>query len=258
MEEFKMEEFINYILPVVTNIGLKIIYAVIILIVGFAIAKSLANLVTKRSKLEQSVRSFVSSFIAIAVKILTAISALFVLGVPAASFVTVLGSVGLAVGLALQGALANFAGGILIIVFRPFKVGDCVTVSGQTGVVKDISIFYTKIITEDNVTVTLPNGTLTNTAIVNTSVEANRRLSFTYTLPYATDIEAVRKVLVGCATKNELVLKDPAPEVSVAAHDAATVTVKLTAWCSGSNFGKANAELTEELKKAFDSNGIAR
>ena len=254
-----MFDTINYFVQLITNIGLKLLYAIITIVVGFIIASALAGLVRKKaSKLDESARSFFASFVALGVKILAVISALFILGVPAASFVTVLGSVGLAVGLAMQGALSNFAGGILIVVFHPFRVGDYVTMGGQSGVVQNISIFYTTILTDDNVVVTLPNGTLTNAPIVNTSVEENRRLNFEYALPYATDINAVRNILISTAKKNELVLSDPAPEVTVSAHDAGTVTVKLTAWTKSAQYGKANAELTEEIKAAFDSNSIAR
>lgn len=254
-----MFDALNYLVQLITSIGLKILYAIIIVVVGFIIASIIANLIRQKAqKLEESARSFLSSFVAIAVKILAVISALFILGVPAASFVTILGSIGLAVGLAMQGALSNFAGGILIVVFHPFRVGDYVTMGGQSGVVQNISIFYTTILNDDNVVVTLPNGTLTNAAIVNTSVEENRRMSFEYALPYATDINAVRNILIDAAKKNSLVLSDPAPEVTVSAHDAGTVTVKLTAWTKSAEYGKANAALTEEIKAAFDTNSIAR
>ena len=254
----QFETILAAIISLITAIGLKILYAVLIVVGGFIIASCLTNLIKKNDKLDPSVRNFLASFVAIAVKILAFISALFVLGVPAASFVTILGSVGLAVGLAMQGALSNFAGGILIIVFHPFKVGDYVTVSGQSGVVQNISIFYTTILNDDNVVVTLPNGTLTNAAIVNTSIEANRKMSFEYALPYNTDITAVRNILVDAASKNALVLSDPAPAVTVSSHDAGTVTVKLTAWTHSADYGTALSALTEQVKTAFDSNGIAR
>lgn len=246
------------VLTIFTNVGLKIIYAILIIVGGFIIASCLAGAVKKSKKMETSVKSFLSSFVSLAVKILAIISALFVLGVPAASFVTILGSVGLAVGLAMQGALSNFAGGILIIVFHPFRVGDYVTVSGQSGVVQNISIFYTTILTDDSVIVTLPNGTLTNAPIVNTSVAANRKLSFEYALPYNTDIDAVRKVLIDTAAKCDLVLSEPAPSVTVTAHNAGTVTVKLCAWTHSADYGKALPALTEQIKLALDANNIAR
>ena len=247
------------ILSFLAAVGLKIIYAVLIIIAGFVIASVLSGIISKKAaKLDASARSFLSSFVSIAVKVLTVISVLLVLGIPAASMIAVLGSVGLAIGLAMQGALANFAGGILIIVFRPFKVGDYVTVSGHSGVVQNISIFYTTILNDDNVVVTLPNGSLTNTAVVNTSVAENRKMSFEYALPYNTDINSVRNILVAAASKNELVLSDPAPVVTVSSHDAGTVTVKLSAWTHSADYGKAFAELTEQIKSAFDSNNIAR
>ncbi len=250
--------YTSEIMQVITSIGMKILYAVLIVIAGFLFASYLTGLIKKKAKIEQSVKDFASSFVAIAIKILAVITALFVLGVPAASFVTILGSVGLAVGLAMQGALSNFAGGILIIVFHPFRVGDYITVNGQSGVVQNISIFYTSVLTDDNVVVTLPNGTLTNTAIVNTSVAKNRRMSFEYALAYDTDITAVRNILVEAASKNELVLDDPAPSVTVTSHTAGAVNVKLTAWTVSKDYGKAVAELNEQIKLALDSNNVAR
>ena len=254
MEEIIMYEFIS----IVTTIVLKLVYAALIVAGGFIIAAILSNLIKKSKRLELSAKSFAASFVSIAVKILAVVSALFSLGVPAASFVTVLGSVGLAVGLAMQGALSNLAGGILIVVFHPFKIGDYITVSGQTGVVQNISVFYTTIINDDNVTVTLPNGTLTNAAILNTSVVANRKMTFEYALPYNTDIEAVRNILVSTASANEKVLSQPVPTVTVTSHTAAAVNVKLVAWVAGTDYGRTVAELNEQIKNAFDSNNIAR
>ena len=240
------------------SIGIKLLGAIAIIIIGFIVAGCLSKIILKREKLDASVRSFLSSFVALAVKVLAVISALFALGVPAASFVTVLGSVGLAVGLAMQGALANFAGGILLVVFRPFKVGDHVTLSGNSGVVKNISIFYTTLLSDDNKVITLPNGTLTNAAIVNTTLEDTRRLSIEYTLPMDSDIEAARKALLSAASSNAMILSaiEP-PTVNVSTHVEGKITVKLNVWTKGSDYAKLEKELESETAEALDAAGVS-
>lgn len=246
------------LVSVLTSVGAVLIRLIVIVIAGLLLAGAAVKLINRSKKIDETAKSFFASFASLSIKILTVITALLAIGIPATTFVTVLGSVGLAIGLAMQGALSNFAGGILIVVFHPFRVNDYITVSGQSGVVKSISIFYTTIVNDDNVTVMLPNGTLTNAAIVNTSVEANRKLSFEYALPYDTDVDKVRSLLVKTASENGSVLSEPVPAVTVTAHGGGTVTVKLTAWTSASDYGKAVSELTEEIKHTFDENGITR
>lgn len=248
---------LDYFIQLATTVGLKLIGAVAIIVIGFIVAGCLSKFILRREKMDVSVRSFLASFVALAVKVLAVISALFALGVPAASFVTVLGSVGLAVGLAMQGALANFAGGILLVVFRPFKVGDHVTLSGNSGVVKEISIFYTTLLADDNTVVTLPNGTLTNAAIVNTTVEDTRRLSLEYTLPFDSDVETARKAILSAASSNALVLSAIEPPVAtVSSHVADKATVKLTVWTRGADYAKLSDELAKETAAALDKAGI--
>lgn len=247
---------LDFFIELATKVGLKIIGAVAIIVFGFIVAGCVSAFIQKRQKLDVSVRSFLSSFSSLAIKILAVISALFALGVPAASFVTVLGSVGLAVGLAMQGALSNFAGGILLVVFRPFKVGDHVTVSGQSGIVQSISIFYTTILADDNTVVTLPNGTLTNAPIVNTSLEDVRRLSLEYTVAFDADVEAAKKTILSAVSKNSAVLSGIAPNVTASSHVADKVTLKLTAWTRSADFAKASDEVANQVKTALESEGI--
>lgn len=253
-----LDNVLTAISTFITTFAFKILGAIAIVVIGFIAAGLVASVINKRQKMDVSVRSFLSSFCSLAIKILAVISALFALGVPAASFVTVLGSVGLAVGLAMQGALSNFAGGILLVVFRPFKVGDHVTVSGQSGVVQSISIFYTTILSDDNTVVTLPNGTLTNAPIVNTSLDDNRRLCLEYSLPFDTDIEAVKNVLLDEASKNALIINSVTPAVNVSSHVADKVTVKLAVWTRSADYAKASEELSKQIDAELSAKGIKK
>lgn len=249
---------IDYLIQLATSIGAKLLGAVAIVVIGFIAASSISGFIRKRQKMDVSVRSFLASFVSLAIKVLAVISALFALGVPAASFVTVLGSVGLAVGLAMQGALSNFAGGILLVVFRPFKVGDHVTVSGQSGVVQSISIFYTTILADDNTVVTLPNGTLTNAPIVNTSLEDARRVCLEYSLPFDADVEAAKNLVVETASKNPLVLSSDTVSATVSSHVEGKATIKLIAFTRSADYANACDRLKRETEAALDANGIAR
>lgn len=230
------------------GIALKLI---IIIVAGIVIANVVSRIIRKSKKLDVTAKGFFASFASLAIKILTIITALMALGIPAATFVTVLGSVGLAIGLAMQGALANFAGGILIVVFHPFKVGDHVTMGGQTGIVKNISIFYTTLLADDNTIVTLPNGTLTNAPIVNTSIDDCRRICLEYTMPFDGDVEAAKTTILDIASKNSLVISETAPSVTVSSHIADKATLKLTALTHSADYAKAVSEITKSIETAL-------
>ena len=235
-------------LSALTSIATVLVKLVIIIVAGLVIASVVAGIIRKSKKLDDTAKSFFANFASMAIKILTLITALMALGIPAATFVTVLGSVGLAVGLALQGALANFAGGILIVVFHPFRIGDHVTMGGQTGIVQNISIFYTTLLADDNTIVTLPNGTLTNAPIVNTSIDDARRIALEFAIPYDADVEAAKKIVLDTAAANSLVLNGT-PSVSVSSHVADKATIKLTAFAKSADYAKA----VDELKKSVEA-----
>ena len=190
------ETFFNSAAALLTTAGLKILYAALILAVGLFLVRKILRLLEQGKllrHLDKSVRSFLTSFSGIALRVLVVLAAAGVLGVPMASFVTVLASCGVAVGLALQGSLSNLAGGIMILIFKPFSVGDYIQASGQEGTVKDITILYTILEMADKRVVTLPNGTLTNAAVVNYSASPERRVD----LEFRTAAEAGADALSG-------------------------------------------------------------
>lgn len=239
----------------VVGFGINLIFALIVLLVGFKLVKVLMKLVQKAKwyrKLDVNVQSFCGNFFSVLLKILIIIIVVDIIGVPSASLIAVLGSAGVAIGLALQGGLSNIAGGVIIMFCRPFHVGDFIVTSAGSGVVQDIGIYYTKITTGDNQDIVIPNSTLTSTPVTNLSTRDTRRLDFDFSVAYTTDIDLARKVLLAAAQNNDLVLKDPAPEVFVAAHGDSAITIKLRVWCNSGDYWTVNFDMFEDVKKAFD------
>ena len=179
-------------------------------------------------------------------------------GIDTASFIAVLGTLGLTVGLALQGSLSNFAGGVLIIMLKPFRVGDYIidNGSGKEGVVDRIDLFYTKLITGDNKAIVIPNGALSNAAITNVTQYDKRRVDLAFGIGYADDIEKAKAILLDVASNDEEVLKDPAAVAIVTALDASQVSITVRAWCKTEDYWGVYFRVLEKGKKALDDNGI--
>ena len=255
-----MPELINNLLALATSVAGKLVGAIIALIVGKIIIKAVMKSV-KKSKLmknsEPTVARFASNFIKIALNVLLVIIVIGILGVPMASVITVVASAGVAVGLALQGSLSNLAGGIMILIFRPFKIDNFVDIAGSAGTVADIGIFYTVLKTPDNKEITIPNGTVMASTITNYSVHETRRLDFTLSVAYGTDVEKVKAVLLDEAAKNEMVLKDPAPFARLSNHGESSLEYTLRVWSKASDYWTVKFDLLENVKKEFDANGIS-
>ena len=207
-----MEQFAEKGLDMLMNAGGKIIMAVIILIVGMIIIKAMLRFFNKAKfmdKLDPTVKSFLLNFIRIGLYVILVISIISVLGVPMASLVAVLASCGVAIGLALQGALGNLAGGLMLLIFRPFSVGDYIAASGEEGIVKEITLFYTVINTLDNKRVTIPNGTMMNANVSNYTVEDTRRVDLTFNVGAGNDISKVQEVMLNVVRANKDVISTP-------------------------------------------------
>lgn len=248
-----------FIFDFATSWGLKLLAAIIVLIVGMKCIKALCKWLKKSPKLDKldnSLRSFLASFSNIVLYIVLVITVAMVLGVPATSFITILASCGVAVGLALQGSLSNFAGGLMILFFKPFKVGDYIEASGESGTVKEISVVYTVLLTPDNKCITIPNGSLTNSVIENYSSEKTRRVDFTFTADYSCDIEKVKKVISDIIENHPLALKDPAPFVRLSAHSDNALTYTARVWVKSADYWDIYFDVTESVKVAFDKNDI--
>ena len=241
------------------DLAMKIVAALLILIIGLWLVKLIVKLV-KKSKKFQKLAPEVQTFAASAIKVLgyavVIMMAVATVGVPTASILAVLGSCGLAVGLAMQGSLSNLAGGIMLLIFRPFRVGDFISDGAHDGMVKNITLFYTTIATPDNLQVTLPNGALANAAIKNLNANETRRLDIDVTLSPAADKEKVCDLLLGCAKANELVLDDPAPEALVTVTEGGLPTFKLRTWFKSGDYWTVYFGLNEAIQKALTENAL--
>lgn len=241
------------------SMGIKLLAAIAILIVGMKLVDFLMKLVKKANKLgkvDAGVRSFIGSFTSIVLKITVAVTAISVLGVPMTSFVTLLGTAGLTVGLALQGGLSNIAGGLTILLFKPFDIGDFITFDGKSGTVSEINIFYTKVVTPDNKVVVFPNGTIANGETVNYSENADRRVDLTFTASYDAEPDRVISVLLDTAHENGAVYTAPEPFAAVSAHGDSAVEYTLRVWCKKDDYWMVYHALMKAVKENFDKNGI--
>ena len=249
----------NLIGTSIAELAMKIVAALAILIIGLWLVKQIVKLV-KKTKAIQKFSPEVQTFFASALKVLgyalVIMMAVTTVGVPTASILAVLGSCGLAIGLALQGSLANLAGGIMLMVFRPFKVGDFISDGAHDGTVKKITMFYTVIATVDNLQITLPNGALANAAIKNLNANDTRRLDIDVTLSPAADKAKVCELLLDCAKANELVLPDPAPEALVTVTEGGLPTFKLRTWFKSADYWTVYFGLNEAVQKALTENEL--
>ena len=242
-----------------TESGAKLIGAVLIVLVGFKLSKLLTNVMKHAKllgKLDATARSFFTSFTGVMIKILVLITAAATLGVPMASMVTVIGSAGLAVGLALQGSLSNIAGGFIILVFKPFVVGDFVVLGEYSGYIHGINIFYTKMYTMDNKKIMIPNSKISSETLVDVSALPTRRVDLNFTASYDADIDEVKDVLLSAADKHPLVLKEPAPFARLCEHESSALKFELRVWCETQNYWDVHYDLLEIVKKSFDENDI--
>ncbi len=239
--------------------GLKLIGALLLVIIGF----KLVNVFGKKmktmklyEKLDPTARSFMRSFIVIGLKILLVISAAIIIGIPMASLVAVIGSAGLAIGLALQGSLSNIAGGFIILVFKPFKVGDFISTADATGVVEAINLFYTKVVTVDNQVVMVPNSIISNQSLTDVSTKDKRRVDLVFNTSYKCDVEEVKKILLDVALDCPLALKDPEPMARLNEHGVNSLGFVLRVWCKNEDYWTVYFNLMEDVKKAFDEKEI--
>jgi len=240
---------------IVADFGMRMIAAVTIWIVGFWIVKKIVASISfgmKKHDVEPSLASFLQSFLSITLKIFVVIIILTTLGVQMTSIVAVLGAASLAIGMALSGTLQNVAGGMIILLFKPFKVGDAiVTADGKTGIVKKIMIFTTEMHTFDNQVLFLPNGALANGVITNLSHGKNRRTDLTVGISYGDDVERARKLVLNILSKDKRVLKTPAPEVILSSLDDSAVTLIVRYWTAFADLLPAQADILETIYKEF-------
>lgn len=248
-------KFIN----VLIDYSPKLISAILILFIGLYAIRLINRIIRKimiKRNLDPTLTKFLADILLWALRILLFVTFISKLGIETSSFVAILGAMGLAIGLSLQGSLSNFAGGMLIIVFKPFKVGDTIEAQGVIGTVSEIQIFVTKILTANNQTVFVPNGALSNGNIMNYSMEGQRRADFTFAVSYDTDLKKAKETLFTILNENIKVLKEPAPLVFVQSLTDSAVVFAVRAWATNENFGDVSVNTLENCKTAFDKEGI--
>lgn len=239
--------------------GIPLIKAVIVLIIGLFVIKLLSkgfkSMLGKRA-MDASLQSFLASMASMLLKILLVISVLGMLGIEMTSFIAILAAAGLAVGMALSGTLQNFAGGVMLLIFKPFKVGDKVSAQGHTGVVKDIQIFVTTLLDAESKTIILPNGPLSNGDITNYTTEGLIRVDLTIGIGYRENIKKARTALIQVMESHPKVLKDPAPFVGVAELADSSVNLAVRPHCNPDDYWEVYFDIYEQGKEALDSAGI--
>ncbi|MEN8255021.1 MAG: mechanosensitive ion channel domain-containing protein [Verrucomicrobiota bacterium] len=240
--------------------GTKILGALIILIIGMWLAKMIKKLVVKvmqKKELDPTLISFLAALVHMALKVFVIVAALGKLDIQTASFVAVLGAAGLAVGLALQGSLANFASGVLMIIFKPFALGDFVEAGGSMGSVVAIDIFTTVLNSPDNKKIIIPNAQVMGGNITNFNANGTRRVDLVAGIGYGDDIDKAKAVLEGILAADERILKDPAPTVAVVEMADSSVNLVVRPWCTGADYWGVYFDTNEAIKKRFDEEGIS-
>ncbi|WP_299364838.1 mechanosensitive ion channel domain-containing protein [Winogradskyella sp.] len=237
----------------------KLLAAILIWIVGSWIIKLILKGIKKvlnKGKYDESLKKFLTNLTSWILKVILVVVVLGTVGVETTSFAAILAAAGLAIGMALQGSLGNFAGGVLIMIFKPFKIGDLIEAQGELGVVKEIEIFTTKLTGLTNKEIIIPNGALSNGNIINYTSEGTRRVDLVYGVSYDSDIKQTKEVMMNVITSHPKVLKDPEPAVTVLELADSSVNFAVRPWCNVDDYWDVYFDVTENMKIALDAAGI--
>ncbi|WP_298392863.1 mechanosensitive ion channel domain-containing protein [Flavobacterium sp.] len=254
-----IQEYTKQFIDVLLNYSPKLISAFIILFVGLYAIRFINRMVKKimvKREFDPTLSKFLADILIWILRVLLFVTFISKLGIETSSFVAILGAAGLAVGLSLQGSLSNFAGGMLIILFKPFRVGDTIEAQGVVGTVAEIQIFVTKLTSANNQIIYIPNGILSNGIITNFSVEGMRRVDLVFSLSYDTNIKDAKEIVMNVMQNHSKVLEHPAPTVSVKALTDNAIHLAIRPWSKNEDFSEVSSEILENCKTAFDSKGI--
>lgn len=252
---------LDEILTVVATYGLKVVGALFVLIVGWMIAgwasRALRNMLSRTDKVDATLRGFLSSLVKYLILIFTGVAVLNQFGVQTTSIIAVLGAASLAIGLALQGTLSNVAAGVMLLLFRPFKVGDYIEAGGQAGTVKSITLFVTEMATPDNVQILAPNSQMWGSAVKNYSYHPTRRVDLVLGISYEDDVEKAMGIVEEMVKADERVHGDPAPQIVVGELADNSVNIVIRLWCEAGNYWPLKFDMTKALKQRMDKEGIS-
>ena len=254
-----MDEFVKKVIDIGSTYGGKILLAIAAVAVGLIVIKLIGKAIDKslkKSKLADTSKVVIRKVVKGLLYLVLAVGVIEILGVPMTSVAALIASGGLAVGLALQGALSNFAGGFMILIFKPFRIGDYIESTGAEGVVRDISIFYTKLVTLDNKLILVPNGDLMNANVVNYTAEDRRRIDQSFKITNDIEQDRVKEVLLEAAKNTAGVLSDPEPFARLTEVDDDTYIFTVRAWCDTPNYWTVYFDLIENCSRALADNGI--
>ncbi|HEY8404996.1 MAG TPA: mechanosensitive ion channel domain-containing protein [Flavobacteriales bacterium] len=255
-----LQTFISHIKTLAAQYVPKLAAAIAVLIIGLWLANRIKAMIgrsMKRRELDPSLQSFIPSLVTAILKVLVFVTVAGMVGIQTTSFIAVLGAAGLAVGMALQGSLSNFAGGVLILIFKPFRVGDTITAQGESGTVKEIQIFHTIILSGDNRTIIIPNGALSNGIIENKTRQGSERFDLTITLDGGTNLEKAEQLIKEALNEVNGILKTPAPGVSVVAFHNDDVEFLVQPFVESGKVGPNRTALIRTIKQKFEQNNIS-
>lgn len=255
-----VEEIMQWLSEMAVTYGVKLVSALVVLVIGLWIIKAIKSVLKKsfeKRGMDESLRPFLLSIIGVLLKIMLIISVLTMLGIEMTSFIAILAAAGLAVGLALSGTLQNFAGGVMILIFKPFKVGDFIDAQGYTGSVSNIQIFVTVLLTPDNRTVIIPNGPLSTGALVNFSPQENRRVDWSFGIAYGDDYDKASEWILELMKEDTRVLKDPEPFVGLGALADSSVNITARAWVNAADYWGVYFDMHKKFYKGADAKGLS-
>ncbi len=254
-----LENFSGFVTGIAVTYGLKAIAAIIALIIGLwvikLIVKALARIMEKK-EVDASLRGFINSLAGILLKVMLVITVIGMLGIQMTSFVAILGAAGLAVGMALSGTLQNFAGGVMILIFKPFKVGDFIEAQGYAGAVSEIQIFITVLKTPDNKTIIIPNGGLSTGSMTNYSTEATRRVDFSFGIAYGDSYDDAKALLLQIIKADTRIMSNPEPFVVLGQLADSSVNITVRVWVKAADYWGVYFDMNEKVYKEFDKNGL--
>ncbi|NNF07480.1 MAG: mechanosensitive ion channel [Candidatus Eisenbacteria bacterium] len=260
MDQSTWTKITEEVIPLITQWGIQVLGAIVILIVGRIIAGWAASMVSKalrKSKTDETLIGFLSAMVRYGILAFALIAALKKFGVETTSFVAVLGAAGLAIGLALQGSLANFAAGVMMLIFKPIKVGDLIEAGGNLGVVRKVGLFVTSMDSLENKRIIIPNATLTGDVITNLTTNGTLRVDLVAGIGYGDQIPKAKKILEEICASHPKVLKDPAPQVAVSELGDSSVNFVVRPWCKVEDYWDVYFDVTEAIKLRFDENSVS-